>query len=149
MSAKNLCFAFLLRYFLSIASFIFYAGKNFKKKKQIFILFLRREYCNILMYISSFNTWASGDFPLAQLVKELALFLYLCVIEMPPDQLHAEPINNFSKHNLKYLAESHYWINSNTLYQHLLLKMYMHTTSIPGIFMEHKGKVMSQNLKTC
>ena len=37
-------------------------------------------FCNILMYISSINTWASGDSPLAQLVKELDLCLYLCVI---------------------------------------------------------------------
>ena len=36
--------------------------------------------CNILMYISSINTWASGDSPLAQLVKELDLCLFLCVI---------------------------------------------------------------------
>ena len=36
--------------------------------------------CNILMYISSINTWASGNSPLAQLVKELDLYLYLCVI---------------------------------------------------------------------
>ena len=36
--------------------------------------------CNILTYISSINTWASGDSPLAQLVKELDLCLYLCVI---------------------------------------------------------------------
>ena len=36
--------------------------------------------CNILTYVSSINTWASGDSPLAQLVKELDLCLYLCVI---------------------------------------------------------------------
>ena len=30
--------------------------------------------CNNLTYISSINTWASGDSPLAQLVKELDLF---------------------------------------------------------------------------
>ena len=36
--------------------------------------------CNILTYISSINTWASGDSPLAQLVKELDLCLCLCVI---------------------------------------------------------------------
>ena len=36
--------------------------------------------CNILTYISSINTCASGDSPLAQLVKELDLCLFLCVI---------------------------------------------------------------------
>ena len=34
--------------------------------------------CNILMYISSLNTWASRDSPLAHLVKELDL-CYICV----------------------------------------------------------------------
>ena len=34
-------------------------------------------YFNILTYISSVNTWASGDFPLAHLVKELDLCLFL------------------------------------------------------------------------
>ena len=37
-------------------------------------------YCNILTYVSSINTWASGDSPLAQLVKELDLCLFLCVM---------------------------------------------------------------------
>ena len=36
--------------------------------------------CNILTYVSSINTWASGDSPLAQLVKELDLCLFLCVM---------------------------------------------------------------------
>ena len=36
--------------------------------------------CNILTYISSINTWASGDSPLAQLVTELDLCLFLCVM---------------------------------------------------------------------
>ena len=36
--------------------------------------------CNILTYISSIKTWASGDSPLAQLVKELDLCLFLCVV---------------------------------------------------------------------
>ena len=36
--------------------------------------------CNILTYISSINTWASVDSPLAQLVKELDSCLFLCVI---------------------------------------------------------------------
>ena len=36
--------------------------------------------CNILMYISPINTWASGDSPFAQQVKELDLCLFLCVI---------------------------------------------------------------------
>ena len=36
--------------------------------------------CNILTYVSSINTWASEDFPLAQLVKELDLCLFLRVI---------------------------------------------------------------------
>ena len=36
--------------------------------------------CNILTYISSLNTWASEDSPLAQLTKELHS-LYLCVIQ--------------------------------------------------------------------
>ena len=40
--------------------------------------------CNILMYISSVNTWPSGDSPLAQLVKELDLCLYLCVAGSTP-----------------------------------------------------------------
>ena len=30
--------------------------------------------CNILTYISSFNTWVSGDSPLTQLVKEQDLY---------------------------------------------------------------------------
>ena len=37
-------------------------------------------YCNILTYVSFINTWASGDSPLAQLVKELDLCLFLCVM---------------------------------------------------------------------
>ena len=56
-------------------------------------------YCNILMYISSVNTWASCDSPLAQLVKELDLCLFLCVIRRQWDRLPAEPINNFSPYN--------------------------------------------------
>ena len=36
--------------------------------------------CNIVMYISSINTCVSGDSPLAQLVKELDLCLYMVVI---------------------------------------------------------------------
>ena len=58
-----------------------------------------RGYGNILPrlpYISSVNNWASGDSPLAQLVKELDLCLYLCVIQSLWDRLGAEPINNFS-----------------------------------------------------
>ena len=39
-----------------------------------------KHYYNILMYINSINTWASGDSPLAQLVKELDLCLFLCVL---------------------------------------------------------------------
>ena len=35
--------------------------------------------CNILTYISSINTWVSGDSPLAQLVKVLELvFISVC-----------------------------------------------------------------------
>ena len=54
------------------------------------------------MYISSVNTWASGDSPLAQLVKELDLCLSLGVIQSLWDQLRAEPINNLSL-NTRYL----------------------------------------------
>ena len=51
---------------------------------------------NILTYISSINTWASGDSRLAQLVKELDLCLFLCVIRRLQVRDTAEPINNFS-----------------------------------------------------
>ena len=60
---------------------------------------------NILMYISSVNTWASGDVPLGQLVKHLASCLYLCVIQSPWGRLTAEPINNSSV-NYKLVLES-------------------------------------------
>ena len=46
------------------------------------------------MYISSVNTWASGDSSLAHLVKELDLCLFVCVIRGPWDQFPAEPIDN-------------------------------------------------------
>ena len=46
------------------------------------------------MYISSVNIWASGDFPLAQLVKEVDLCLYLCVIKRLWDRNPVELINN-------------------------------------------------------
>ena len=52
--------------------------------------------CNMLMYICSSNTSASGDSPLAQLVVELDLCLFLCVTQSPWDRLPAEPINNLS-----------------------------------------------------
>ena len=55
--------------------------------------------CNIPMFISSFNTWASGNSTLAQLVKELHLFLFLCVIRRLCDRLPAEPINNLTAHD--------------------------------------------------
>ena len=53
-------------------------------------------WCNILTYISSINTWASGDSPLAQLVKELDLCLYLwsiksCVFETQKNQSIISP----------------------------------------------------------
>ena len=54
--------------------------------------------CNILTYVSSINTWASGDSPLAQLVKELDLCLYLCVIRRLQVRDAAEPINNLPSH---------------------------------------------------
>ena len=40
---------------------------------------LLHPHCNILMCTGSVNTWASEDSPLAQLVKELDLCLFLCV----------------------------------------------------------------------
>ena len=49
--------------------------------------------CNILIYISSVNTWAPGDSPLAQLVKRLDLCLFLCVIQRLWARLPTEPIN--------------------------------------------------------
>ena len=35
--------------------------------------------CYTLTCMSSFNTWAFGDSPLTQLVKELDMCLFLCV----------------------------------------------------------------------
>ena len=58
--------------------------------------FLGGVVCNILLYISSINTWASGDSPLAQLVKELDLCLFLCVMRRLCVRDTAESINNFS-----------------------------------------------------
>ena len=54
--------------------------------------------CNILTYIYQFyiNTWASGDSPLAQLVKELDLCLFLCVIRRLWVWDTAETINKIS-----------------------------------------------------
>ena len=46
--------------------------------------------------INSVETWASEDSPLAQLVKELDLCYFLCVIQSPWDGLPPESINNFS-----------------------------------------------------
>ena len=60
--------------------------------------FLGGVVCNILTYISSINTWASGDSPLAQLVKELDLCLYLCIIRRLWVRDTAEPINNLPSH---------------------------------------------------
>ena len=48
------------------------------------------------MYNSSINTWALDDSPLAQLVKDLDLCLFLCVIQRPWDRLPAESINYLS-----------------------------------------------------
>ena len=48
------------------------------------------------MYITSINTWASGDCPLAQLVKELDLCLFLCVTKRVLDPVPSEPISNSS-----------------------------------------------------
>ena len=55
---------------------------------------------HVLTYINSVNTWASGDSPLAQLVKELDL----CVIQSLWDRLPEEPINYNNR-------SSHYSIN--------------------------------------
>ena len=51
---------------------------------------------SIVISLPTINTWASGDSPLAQLVKELDLSLFLCVIRRPWNRRPAEPINNFS-----------------------------------------------------
>ena len=52
--------------------------------------------CNILTYITSVNTWTSGDSPLSQLVKELELCLFLSVIQRYLDQVSTGTINNYS-----------------------------------------------------
>ena len=54
------------------------------------------ELCNILTYISCINTLASGNSPLAQLVKELDLCSFLCVLQRLWDQDQVEPIHNVS-----------------------------------------------------
>ena len=66
------------------------------------ILYFTLYYCNNLTYISSVNTWASGGSPLAQLVKELDLCLFLCVIQTLWDRLSAEPINNLHGRDASY-----------------------------------------------
>ena len=70
------------------------------------------------MYISSVNTWASGDSPLAQLVKELEL----CVIR------RLQVINNFSLRTTKS--------NIHTTYKLYELTNHMHTNyilnTVPG-----------------
>ena len=55
------------------------------------------------MYISSVNTWASRDSPLGQLVKELDLCLFLCVIQSLWDRDATEPIRNLSSHYNKHV----------------------------------------------
>ena len=61
--------------------------------------------CNILTYISSINTWASRDSPLAQLVKELDLCLFLCVIRRLRVRDTAERINNLPSHYTCYVMD--------------------------------------------
>ena len=61
------------------------------------------EVCNILTNIGSVNAWASGDSPLAQLVKELDLCLFLCVIR--------SLINNLSPTTAVYT----FWKDNNNI----------------------------------
>ena len=58
------------------------------------------------MYISSVNTWTSGDSPLAQLVEELGLCLYLCVIQSPWI-LHSVSIHSSVSYSSFYVHSIH------------------------------------------
>ena len=66
------------------------------------------------MYISAINTWASADSPLAQLVQELDLCSYMCVIQSMPDRLQAEPINTFSSPTTKPIFSQEDGLLDNT-----------------------------------
>ena len=102
----NLCFAIFGKNSKIQNGHHFWVGENLWKLSRIHssdtcgskistkLLYLTG--CNILTYISSINTWASGDSPLAQLDKELELCLFLCVIRRLQVRDTAEPINNIS-----------------------------------------------------